>query len=113
MRAYWEIAVSGYRRYATYRGATLAGAFTNCVFGLMRGYVLLTGTAVPKASAQQKQDLAAFIHLCGGGPATAFARRKFQMNADERCGDHLVSAYVGKVNAMKRQCQRLAADDGS
>jgi hypothetical protein len=31
------------------------------------------------ASPQQKQDVAAFIHLCGGGPATAFARRKFQM----------------------------------
>jgi hypothetical protein len=65
-----------------------------------------------KPSAQQKQDLAAFIHLCGGGPATVFARRKFQMNADERCGDHLVAAYVAKVNAMKRQFLRLAADGG-
>src|SRR3954468_24202148 len=27
-----------------------------------------------KASAQQKQDLAAFVHLCGAGPATAYAR---------------------------------------
>jgi Transglycosylase SLT domain len=62
------------------------------------------------ASAQQKQDLAAFIHLCGGGPATAFARRHFRMMADERCGDHLVSAYVARVNAMKQQFQRLAAD---
>jgi hypothetical protein len=63
-----------------------------------------------KASAQQKQDLAAFIHLCGAGPATAFARRRFQMSADERCGDHLVASYVAKVNAMKRQFSRLAAD---
>jgi hypothetical protein len=63
-----------------------------------------------KPSPQQKQDLAAFIHLCGGGPATAFARRKFQMVTDERCGDHLVAAYVAKVNAMKRQFLRLAAD---
>jgi Transglycosylase SLT domain len=62
-----------------------------------------------KPSPQQKQDLATFIHLCGGGPATAYARRKFQMIADERCGDHLVSAYVAKVNAMKRQFARLAA----
>ncbi|OAF05539.1 transglycosylase [Bradyrhizobium centrolobii] len=66
-----------------------------------------------KASAQQKQDLAAFIHLCGAGPATAYARRKFQMIAGERCGDHLVAAYVAKVNAMKRQFLRLAADDGN
>jgi hypothetical protein len=63
-----------------------------------------------KPSPQQKQDLAAFIHLCGGRPATAFARRKFQMIADERCGDHLVAAYVARVNAMKRQFLRLAAD---
>lgn len=65
-----------------------------------------------KASREQKQDLAAFIHLCGAGPATAFARRKFQMIAGERCGDHLVAAYVARINAMKRQFQRLAADDG-
>jgi hypothetical protein len=63
-----------------------------------------------KPSSQQKQDLAAFIHLCGAGPATAFARRKFQMVADERCGDHLVASYVARVNAMKRQFARLAAD---
>jgi Transglycosylase SLT domain len=63
-----------------------------------------------KASPQQKQDLAAFIHLCGAGPATAYARRHFQMMAGERCGDHLVAAYVSRVNAMKRQFLRLAAD---
>jgi hypothetical protein len=66
-----------------------------------------------KPSSSEKQDLAAFIHLCGGGPATAFARRHFQMIASERCGDHLVSAYVARVNTMKRQFLRLAADDAN
>ena len=66
-----------------------------------------------KPSPQQKQDLAAFIHLCGAGPATAFARRKFQMIEGERCGDHLVASYVGRVNAMKRQFLRLAGDGGN
>ena len=66
-----------------------------------------------RAREQQKQDLAAFIHLCGAGPATAFARRNFQMIVDERCGDHLVAAYLAKVNAMKRQFLRLATDGGS
>jgi hypothetical protein len=65
-----------------------------------------------KASTRERQDLAAFIHLCGAGPATAYARRKFQMIADERCGDHLVAGYIAKVNAMKRQFLRLAVDDG-
>jgi hypothetical protein len=64
----------------------------------------------PKANPQQKQDLAAFIHLCGAGPATAYARRHFQMMAGERCGDHLVAAYVTKVNTLKREFLRLAAD---
>ena len=62
------------------------------------------------ASPQQKQDLAAFIHLCGAGPASAFVHRGFQMMAGERCGDHLVAAYLAKVNAMKRQFLRLAAN---
>ncbi|BBO05990.1 transglycosylase SLT domain-containing protein [Bradyrhizobium ottawaense] len=68
----------------------------------------LAGDAKP--SAQQKQDLAAFIHLCGAGPAAAYARRKFVMIAGTRCGDHLVAGYVSRVNAMKRQFVRLAAD---
>jgi hypothetical protein len=63
-----------------------------------------------KPTPQQTQDLAAFIHLCGGGPATAYARRHFQMLSDERCGDHLVAAYVARVNAMKQQFLRLAAN---
>ena len=62
------------------------------------------------ASPQQKQDLAAFIHLCGAAPASAFVRRGFQLMAGERCGDHLVAAYLAKVNAVKRQFLRLAAN---
>ena len=42
--------------------------------------------------------------------AAAFARRHFQMIAGERCGDHLVAAYVSHVNSMKRQFLQLAAD---
>jgi hypothetical protein len=72
---------------------------------------VLTRAGDVKASAQQKQDLAAFIHLCGAGPAAAYARRKFQMIPGERCGDHLVAGYVARVSAMRRQYLRLAADD--
>jgi hypothetical protein len=71
---------------------------------------VLARTGNEKATAAQKQDLAAFIHLCGAGPASAFARRHFQMMAGERCGDHLVAAYVARVNALKRQFVSLAAD---
>jgi ABC-2 type transport system permease protein len=36
------LAGAGFRRYATYRQATVAGAFTNTVFGFLRCYVLLS-----------------------------------------------------------------------
>jgi ABC-type uncharacterized transport system permease subunit len=39
------LARSGFRRYATYRQATVAGAVTNTVFGLLRCYVLLAVAA--------------------------------------------------------------------
>ena len=51
---------------------------------------------------QQKQDLAAVIHLCGAGAGEVFARRRFQTDSGKRCGDHEVQVYVSRVNAMKR-----------
>ena len=62
-----------------------------------------------KPNPQQKQDLATMIHLCGAGPALGYVRRGFQLADGERCGDHLVAGYLARVNAMKRQFQRLAA----
>ncbi len=41
MRLYWEVALRGYRRYATYRAATFAGVVTNTVFGFIRAYVFV------------------------------------------------------------------------
>jgi hypothetical protein len=63
------------------------------------------------ATPQQRQDLAALIHLCGTGPAGAFARRGFRLMAGERCGDHDAAAYLAGVNAMTRQFRSLAAAD--
>ena len=41
MRLYLAVAGSSMRRHATYRAASLAGAFTNTVFGFIRAYVLI------------------------------------------------------------------------
>ncbi|MGW7264772.1 ABC transporter permease [Streptomyces sp. NPDC054842] len=41
VRLYAAVAVSGFRRYATYRTATAAGVFTNTVFGLILAYTYL------------------------------------------------------------------------
>jgi hypothetical protein len=64
----------------------------------------------PRAAAteQQTQDLAALIHLCGAGPAKAFARRGFHLLPGQRCGAHDAARYLAAVNAMKRQFVRLA-----
>src|ERR1700676_2954757 len=64
----------------------------------------------PNATASPQQEHAAYSHLCCAGPASAFVLRGFQMMAGEGCGDHLVAAYLAKVNAMKRQFLRLAAN---
>ena len=63
-----------------------------------------------RPSPRQQQDLAAVIHLCGMGPARAFAHRGFHLLAGQRCGDHLVATYLAKVNGMKRHFLRLAAE---
>jgi hypothetical protein len=65
---------------------------------------------VPAATLQQKQDLAAIIHLCGAGPGDAYARRGFKLTPDQKCGDHDVKGYLAGVNAMKRQFARMAAE---
>lgn len=46
MRLWWEVARRGFRRYATYRGATFAGVFTNSIFGFIRAYVFVAMFAV-------------------------------------------------------------------
>lgn len=45
LRTYAALTGAGFRRYATYRQATVAGAFTNTVFGFLRCYVLLAVAA--------------------------------------------------------------------
>ena len=62
------------------------------------------------ASAQQKPELAAIIHLCGASSAKAFARRGFHPIAGERCGDQEVATYLVQINAMTREFLRMEAE---
>ena len=61
-------------------------------------------------SRQRKEQLAAIIHLCGAGPAKAFARRGFHLLPGERCGDHDVAAYLAEIDAMMQKFARLSAE---
>jgi hypothetical protein len=66
------------------------------------------------ASAQQKRELAAIIHLCGASSAKAsakaFARRGFHPIGGERCGDQEVATYLAQINAMTREFLRIEAE---
>jgi hypothetical protein len=62
------------------------------------------------ASAQRKRELAAIIHLCGPGPAKAFAHRGFHPIAGDRCGDQEVATYLAQINAMTREFLRIQAE---
>lgn len=58
MRAYWELAKGGYRRYARYRTAIAASLIANGAFGFIRASLLMTaittaGTAVGGYDLQQ------------------------------------------------------------
>ena len=52
------------------------------------------------ATLQQRQDLAALIHLCG---------ESVRLGA-QRCGDHDARAYLAQVNAMKRAFRKLSSE---
>jgi hypothetical protein len=63
------------------------------------------------ATAQQRQNLAAVIHLCGAGAADGYVRRSFAFASGQRCGDHSPAEYVARVNRMVALFARLARED--
>jgi hypothetical protein len=67
----------------------------------------LAAAGIEHASAQQKQDLAAVIHLCGAGAGERYARRGLRLLPAQRCGDHDVRGYVARVNVMKKVFLRM------
>lgn len=65
---------------------------------------------VHSATLRQKQDLAAVIHLCGAGVGGAYAQRGFRLSRGQRCGDHDVRGYVGRVEKMRRIFEALETE---
>jgi hypothetical protein len=59
---------------------------------------------------EQKQDLAALIHLCGASAAARYARAGFRLAPGQRCGDHSATAYLAKIAAVRSTFVRIAAD---
>lgn len=68
-RTFVALGRAGFRRYAAYRQATIAGAFTNTVFGFLRTYVLFAvaaGTGVGLAGGYDRAQLATFVWVGQG-----------------------------------------------
>ena len=51
LRPPWAYLVAGFRRYSSYRAATIAGAFTNSMFGLVKASILLAAIAANQGAA--------------------------------------------------------------
>ena len=64
----------------------------------------------PKPNSKHKRELASAIHLCGVGAANALAQRGFRFTPGERCGEHDVTTYLARVQAMEREFLRLATN---
>ena len=62
---------------------------------------ILARRRLAQASARQKRDLAAAIHLCGVAAAEAFAAQGFRA-AGRRCGRHDLQAYLARVESLRR-----------
>ncbi|GAB3464331.1 ABC transporter permease [Actinophytocola sediminis] len=61
------VAGAGFRRHSTYRQATLAGAFTNTMFGFMRCYILLSvAGATGDVGGYDQARLATFVWVGQG-----------------------------------------------
>ena len=71
---------------------------------------VLARHGIAAATREQKQDLAAVIHLCGAGAGSAYARRGLIPSAGQRCGAHDLRTYLAKVDAMKSRFARLDAE---
>jgi hypothetical protein len=62
-----------------------------------------------RATVAERQRLAAVVHLCGKERGRAYAQRGFRARPGERCGEHDLARYVGRVERLEREFDRLAA----
>lgn len=109
---YGAVLVSGFRRHATYRTATVAGVFTNIVFGFIVAYSFLAlWSERPQLGGYDQaqaltfvwtgQALLACVAIMGGG-------FQFELQERIRSGDVVIDLY----RPVDLQLWWLAADSG-
>jgi hypothetical protein len=72
---------------------------------------ILVRHRISSATQQQKQHLAAAIHLCGAGAGDLYARHGFRFTEGQRCGDHDPRAYLSRVDTLRSEFGRLSAEE--
>ncbi len=95
---YWQVARRSFQRYATYRGATAAGVFTNTLFGFMKVAVLLAvyrQAAGPggRIGAFDETDVVTFTFVSQGLLTTMGAYVGMQLAERIRSGDVVADLY--------------------
>ena len=94
MRLYWEVARRSFRRYAGYRAATLAGAFTNTVFGIIRASILIAVFRHGHVGGFDTRDAVTFAFLTQSFIAlTFFTPASLEVAARVRTGDVVSDLY--------------------
>jgi len=88
VRLYWEVFRHGFRRYATYRAATVAGLFTNTVFGFLRAYVLVAlFAATATVGGYDLSDALTYVFLGQGMIMTVYMWSWWEIALAIRSGD--------------------------
>lgn len=110
MRSLLAYAAAGFRRYAAYRSATVAGAFTNTVFGVVKASITLAAIASAGGviAGYDARQGATYSFLCQAliAPVAVFGSREL---ADRiRTGD----IAVDLARPVDLQLSWLAADLG-
>jgi ABC-2 type transport system permease protein len=92
---YWQVARRGYRRYATYRAATLAGIFTNSIFGFLRAYVFIELYSVTAGAVGgfDLQDTLTYTFLTQGLLMTIYMWAWWDIALSIRSGDVVTDLF--------------------
>jgi len=109
MSVAWHVARRSCAQWATYRGATFAGAFTNTVFGFLRVYVLFAVLeARPGLAGFDARDAATYAFVTQGLLAVVFESGYGELATRIRSGDVVADLY----RPVDLQLWYLAADVG-
>lgn len=69
---------------------------------------VLRAHRVAGVTLEQKQALAAVIHLCGAGAGARYARAGLRIAPGQRCGAHDLAGYLGRLRRMQQAFRKAA-----